>query len=128
MSIDKDNAPICPHGQNYELQARQTESPSPLNVGKIADESGSNPDSPLLKEQSKKSNDGGVEDISADFPQGPNSQTQGTTSGLHLSTPKCEICKVNKLGLYCTQNVCEECCKAKKCPLEDRCESKKVLK
>lgn len=33
----------------------------------------------------------------------------------------CEVCGEVELNDYCTKNVCEQCCKTKKCPLYYRC-------
>jgi len=123
------DCPVCivKMEQIEKHQGEKTEQPStPFDKGKTADEPDSNSGSPLKQMQSTNCNDGGVKDISAEFPEGPKSETQRKDSGPHPSflPMKCEVCNENDLGLYCTTNVCEECCKKGKCPWDAKCINK----
>ena len=64
--------------------------------GPTADESDSNSDSPYPNAV-EKSDDDGVEEVIADFPQGPNSETKCKDSGPHQST-LCEALTSTKDG------------------------------
>jgi len=38
----------------------------------------------------------------------------------------CEVCGTEIKELYCTENICRDCCNAGKCPCESWCKSKRI--